>query len=51
MHPLQVFVGPCQEASLNCELEVELELFAAAKRVVRTLKIPVHRLFQERDQT
>lgn len=51
-HRLRVFVAPCHEAALDCELELGLRLFAdGGEEVVRTLRVPVHRFLTKGGST
>jgi hypothetical protein len=47
-HVLRAFVAPCQEKPLDCELEIEVELFTDGKEsTVRTLRVPFYRFSQK----
>ncbi|MBA3312560.1 MAG: DUF1573 domain-containing protein [Planctomycetota bacterium] len=49
-HRLKVFIAPRRETALDGDLEIELEFLAdGGESVVRTLRVPVHRLLEKGD--
>lgn len=47
-HVLHLFLAPCQEKPLDCEVQFQLELFTEDEQsTCRTLRVPVHRFSQK----